>query len=42
MKLAGETWTARSYVHDTVIEAGHTVDVVEIKGATALVYPAED
>jgi len=32
----GEVWTARSYGED-VIEAGEHVEVVEIKGATALV-----
>ncbi len=32
----GEVWTARSY-GDDVIEAGERVEVVEIKGATALV-----
>jgi membrane protein implicated in regulation of membrane protease activity len=33
----GEVWTARSYTEDDVIEAGERVEVVEIKGATALV-----
>jgi len=33
----GEVWTARSYADDEVIEAGERVEVVEIKGATALV-----
>ena len=33
----GEVWTARSYSEDDVIEAGQRVEVVEIKGATALV-----
>jgi membrane protein implicated in regulation of membrane protease activity len=33
----GEVWTARSYAEDEVIEAGERVEVVEIKGATALV-----
>jgi len=33
----GEVWTARSYAEDDVIEAGERVEVVEIKGATALV-----
>jgi membrane protein implicated in regulation of membrane protease activity len=33
----GEVWTARSYDEDRVIEAGERVEVVEIKGATALV-----
>jgi membrane protein implicated in regulation of membrane protease activity len=33
----GEVWTARSYSDDEVIEAGERVEVVEIRGATALV-----
>jgi membrane protein implicated in regulation of membrane protease activity len=33
----GEVWTARSYADDEVIDAGEHVEVVEIKGATALV-----
>jgi membrane protein implicated in regulation of membrane protease activity len=33
----GEVWTARSYDDDEVIEAGQRVEVVEIRGATALV-----
>jgi membrane protein implicated in regulation of membrane protease activity len=33
----GEVWTARSYDEDEVIEAGEHVEVVEIRGATALV-----
>ena len=33
----GEVWTARSFDDDDVIEAGERVDVVEIRGATALV-----
>ena len=33
----GEVWTARSYAEDEVIDAGERVEVVEIKGATALV-----
>ena len=37
VKLAGEVWTARSYDEDTVLEPGTRVDVMEIKGATALV-----
>ncbi len=34
----GEVWTARSY-DDEVIDAGEHVEVVEIRGATALVMP---
>ena len=33
----GEVWTARSYDDDEVIDAGERVEVVEIRGATALV-----
>ena len=33
----GEVWTARSFDEDEVIEAGDRVEVVEIRGATALV-----
>src|ERR1022692_472911 len=32
----GEVWTARSYDTDEVIDAGERVEVVEIRGATAL------
>src|SRR5262245_29666232 len=37
VKIDGEIWTARTYDDDDVIEAGRRVQVVEIKGATALV-----
>ena len=37
VKLEGETWTARPYDEDDVIEAGTRVQVMEIRGATALV-----
>jgi membrane protein implicated in regulation of membrane protease activity len=40
VKLAGEVWSARSY-DGSVIEAGASVDVVEIQGATALVFATE-
>ena len=33
----GEVWTARSYADDEVIDIGQRVEVVEIRGATALV-----
>ena len=33
----GEVWTARAYDEDHVIDAGARVEVVEIRGATALV-----
>jgi membrane protein implicated in regulation of membrane protease activity len=37
VRIDGEVWTARSLIDDQVIERGTVVDVVEIKGATALV-----
>lgn len=37
VKLSGEVWTARSYLEGHAIPAGTRVEVVEIKGATALV-----
>lgn len=41
IKLAGEVWSARSFDDHQVIAVGRTVDVLEIKGATALVYESE-
>ena len=38
IKIGGEIWTARSYDEIDVIEPGTTVDVFEIRGATALVH----
>jgi membrane protein implicated in regulation of membrane protease activity len=37
VKIDGEVWTARAYDDDTVYERGTRVEVVQIKGATALV-----
>ena len=37
VRLEGEMWTARAYDDDDVIEAGERVQVIEIRGATALV-----
>jgi membrane protein implicated in regulation of membrane protease activity len=37
VRIDGEVWTARSYDDDDVIEAGKKVEIVEIRGATALV-----
>jgi membrane protein implicated in regulation of membrane protease activity len=37
VKIDGEIWTARSLDDDQVIEPGTRVEVVQIKGATALV-----
>jgi membrane protein implicated in regulation of membrane protease activity len=41
IKLAGEVWSARALDEDQVIPAGALVDVMEIEGATAIVYPRE-
>jgi membrane protein implicated in regulation of membrane protease activity len=37
VRLDGEIWTARPYDEDQVFEAGARVQVLEIRGATALV-----
>lgn len=39
IRLDGETWTAAPQFEDEVLEPGQTVDVVEIRGATAVVRP---
>jgi membrane protein implicated in regulation of membrane protease activity len=39
VKIGGEVWTARSFDDDRVIDAGEQVEVIEIRGATALVLP---
>jgi membrane protein implicated in regulation of membrane protease activity len=39
IKLAGEFWTAEPYDDTTSIKAGETVEVLEIRGATAVVHP---
>ena len=41
IKLSGEDWTARPYDDQLRIPAGTTVDVMEIQGATAIVYPRD-
>jgi membrane protein implicated in regulation of membrane protease activity len=41
VRIGGEIWSARSYDETLVIPAGVTVDVMQIEGATALVYPRE-
>jgi membrane protein implicated in regulation of membrane protease activity len=38
VKIGGEEWTARSYVPDEEFDVGTEVEVVQIQGATALVY----
>ena len=37
VRLGGEVWTARAYDDDEVFEPGARVQVIEIRGATALV-----
>jgi len=41
VRIGGEEWSARSYDETLVIPVGITVDVMQIEGATALVYPRE-
>jgi len=41
IKLSGEVWSARALDEDQVIPVDASVDVVEIEGATAIVYPRE-
>ncbi|MCW2893015.1 MAG: hypothetical protein QOG28_877 [Trebonia sp.] len=41
VRIGGEEWSARSYDETLVIPVGHNVDVMQIEGATALVYPRE-
>jgi membrane protein implicated in regulation of membrane protease activity len=37
VRIDGEVWTARAFDDDEVIEVGKRVQVIEIRGATALV-----
>jgi membrane protein implicated in regulation of membrane protease activity len=39
VRLAGEIWSAQPYDETLTIEAGETVEVLEIRGATAYVHP---
>jgi membrane protein implicated in regulation of membrane protease activity len=39
IRLAGEIWTAAPYDETAAIEPGETVEVLEIRGATAYVHP---
>ena len=39
VKLGGEAWSAAPYDESLVIEPGETVEVFEIRGATAYVHP---
>ncbi|MBV7700762.1 NfeD family protein [Streptomyces sp. TRM70350] len=41
IRIDGEEWTARAYDETLVIPPGKTVDVIEINGATAIVYPRD-
>ena len=42
VRIDGEEWSSRPYMDESlVIPVGTKVDVMEIKGATALVYPRE-
>ncbi len=41
VRLNGEVWSAHAFDEDHVIPAGTQVDVMEIDGATAIVYPRE-
>ncbi len=39
IKLDGEIWSAAPYDESLVIESGETVEVLQIRGATAYVHP---
>ena len=39
VKLSGEIWSAKPYDETLAIEPGATVEVLEIRGATAYVHP---
>jgi membrane protein implicated in regulation of membrane protease activity len=41
VRIGGEIWSARAYDETLVIPVGSAVDVMQIEGATALVYPRE-
>ena len=42
VRIDGEEWSSRPYLDESlVIPVGTKVDVMQIKGATALVYPRE-
>jgi membrane protein implicated in regulation of membrane protease activity len=41
VRIGGEVWSARAYDETLVIPVGAAVDVMQIEGATALVYPRE-
>ncbi|WP_148613167.1 NfeD family protein [Nocardioides rubriscoriae] len=39
IRIGGEIWSAAPYDETSSIEAGRTVEVLQIRGATALVHP---
>ncbi len=41
VRIGGEEWSSRAYDDSLVIPVGTKVDVMQIDGATALVYPRE-
>ena len=41
VRIGGEVWSARAYDESLLIPVGRVVDVMQIEGATALVYPRE-
>ena len=41
IRIGGEEWSSRAYDESLVIPVGTKVDVLQIDGATALVYPRE-
>jgi membrane protein implicated in regulation of membrane protease activity len=41
VRIGGDIWSARPYDETLIIPAGAKVDVLQIEGATALVYPRE-
>ena len=42
IRLAGDTWSAAPYDEHVTIEPGATVEVFEIRGATAYVHPVAE
>jgi membrane protein implicated in regulation of membrane protease activity len=41
VRIGGEEWSARAYDETLTIPEGSAVDVMQIEGATALVYPRD-
>jgi len=42
IRVDGQEWTARPFDQTQVIPVGATVDVIEITGSTAVVFPGEE